>query len=77
MSSGVRHIREQRRPCPFHGCKTRVIDAMFACKKHWFQLEPWEREGIAMATRQRRAGEIDDNEMRRRQQELLGNRGRV
>jgi hypothetical protein len=48
---------------------------MFACKTHWFQLEHWEREEIAMAMRKRRAGEIDDIELRRRQQEVLGNRG--
>ena len=65
----------EHRPCPFHGCTSPAPDGMFACKAHWFQLEPSERQEIAMAMRQRRAGEIDDCELRRRQQEVLGRRG--
>ena len=77
MSMGAKQVLGQQRPCPFHGCDRRVQDAMFACKTHWFQLEPWERQEIAMATNERRAGVIDDSELRRKQQEVLGTRGRA
>jgi hypothetical protein len=50
---------------------------MFACKTHWFQLEPWERREIAIAMSERRAGLIDDSELRQREQEVLGKRGRA
>jgi hypothetical protein len=50
---------------------------MFACMVHWFQLAPWERQEIATAMNERRAGVIDDNELRRRQQEVLGKGGRA
>jgi hypothetical protein len=49
---------------------------MFVSKVHWFELDSWERQEIAMAMNERRAGVIDDSELRRRQQEVLGKRGR-
>ena len=75
MSKGVRQALELQRPCPFSGCNRPVRDAMFACQTHWFLLEAWERQEIAIAMRQRHAGEIDDRELRRRQQGVLGKRG--
>ena len=77
MNMGAELRVEHDRLCPFHGCKSRTPDGMFACKAHWFQLEPWERREIAMAMRDWRAGVIDDRELRRRQQEVLGKRGAV
>jgi hypothetical protein len=74
MSIGKEAV-EQHRPCPFHGCNRPVRDAMFACQTHWFLLEAWERQEIARAMRQWRAKEIDDGELRRRHQEVLGRRG--
>jgi hypothetical protein len=35
---------------------------MFACQTRWFQLEAWKRQEIAIAMRQRHAGEVDDSE---------------
>ena len=77
MSMGAKQAMEHHRPCPFHGCDRPAYHAMFACKIHWFQLEPWERQEIAMAMSERRAGLIDDSELRRREQEVLGKRGRA
>jgi hypothetical protein len=38
------------------------VDIQRAVKTHWFQLEPLERQEIAMAMNARRAGLIDDSE---------------
>ena len=76
MSIEARQAIEHHRLYPFHGCNRPVKDAMFACKTHWFQLEPWKRQEIAMAMSERRAGLIDDSELQRREQEFLGKRGR-
>jgi hypothetical protein len=70
-------VAEHERSCPFHGCERPVRDAMFACQDHWFQLEPWERREIVKVEREWQAGVIDDGEVRRRQQEVLGGRGTV
>jgi len=77
MSTVANQVLGQHRACPFHGCDRPVRDAMFACKTHWFQLEPWERQEIATAMKERRAGVIDDSELRRREQVVLGKRGRA
>jgi hypothetical protein len=66
---------EHHHRCPFRGCTNPVRDAMFACKVHWFQLDPWERQEIVMAMNERRAGVIDDSELGRSSKRFWGKGG--
>jgi hypothetical protein len=63
------------RPCPFHGCVQTLPDYLFACKAHWFTLSPEERDCIWNAYRCWHEGNLGSNELRRIQQDVLGDRG--
>jgi hypothetical protein len=63
------------RPCPFHGCTQVLPDYLFACKAHWFSLLPAERDCIWEAYTRWKDGSLGVDELRRIQQEVLGDRG--
>jgi hypothetical protein len=63
------------RKCPFHGCEKRIPDERFACGPHWFSLNSEEKAEIH-ATYQAYLNEfIGVEELRERQQAVLGERG--
>ena len=65
------------RTCPFAGCGQRIAPNQFACRPHWFSLGDQERAEIWRAFRLWLNGRIDGDELRRRQQAVLGTRGRA
>lgn len=65
------------RTCPFKGCVEQLPDHLFACRPHWYSLRPPERRQILAAYSAYLRDEIDLGELRRRQQEVLGTRGRA
>lgn len=40
------------RPCPYPGCTAQIPAHQFACRNHWFALDPGLRAGITRAWRQ-------------------------
>ncbi len=63
------------RTCPFHNCVEDLPDHIFACRQHWFSLGKSERSTIYAAYESYMRDEIDIEELRRRQQAVLGTRG--
>ncbi|MFO0806055.1 MAG: hypothetical protein U0791_23365 [Gemmataceae bacterium] len=63
------------RTCPFNGCGQKIPDKLFACRGHWFRLSRVEKSAIDTAYRRYLDGHIDVVELRRIQQDVLGNRG--
>jgi hypothetical protein len=65
------------RQCPFHDCQELVPPTKFCCRRHWFSLSESERLDIGVAWRYWLVGKINLSELRRRQQAVLGLRGRA
>lgn len=64
------------RTCPFNNCDKQIINFMFACRKHWFSLNAAERAEILASYNDYGADDgISLDELRRRQQAVLGDRG--
>ena len=63
------------RTCPFRGCDESLPDSVFACRRHWFQLDRAERNKIWTAYRRYLADVITMEELREAQQQVLGHRG--
>lgn len=66
---------DRSRLCPFHGCTRRISPDYFACGAHWNSLTSIQRVDIHAAYEQWQRGEIDGEELRRRQQAVLGELG--
>lgn len=63
------------RKCPFRDCDRTIADSMFACRGHWFKLSVGHRNAIWDAYNSYIADEITIEELRVRQQLILGDRG--
>ena len=63
------------RKCPFHGCSRQLPYDYFACAAHWRTLGPADQGRIYDAYYKYRTDKIDLAELRRIQQEVLGDRG--
>jgi hypothetical protein len=65
------------RTCPFHGCAETIPGEYFACKRHWYSMNRRDRVGLAVAYNAFLDGRLTLAELRRKQQEILGDRGSV
>lgn len=63
------------RICPFDGCLEKLADSTFACRRHWYSLTKAERDAIWSAYNSYMANRIGMEELRERQQAILGQRG--
>lgn len=63
------------RQCPFNNCERQVPDHIFACRKHWYSLNQAHRAEIVEAYNQYLQNVIGIEELRERQQKVLGTRG--
>ena len=63
------------RRCPFTNCDKTVPDNIFACRGHWFSLNKGEQAEIYASYGDYTAGIINVEELRDRQQAILGLRG--
>lgn len=61
--------------CPFTGCEKTVPDNIFACRGHWFSLNKTEQAEIHAAYNDYMEDRIGMEELRDRQQAVLGLRG--
>jgi hypothetical protein len=59
------------RCCPFRGCTVQLPDHHFACLPHWRATRKPQRHEIQAAYDSYLLGEIDVDELRRRQQAVL------
>lgn len=59
------------RQCPFNGCAAKIDPSLFSCRKHWFSLKQDQKNAIYDCYRKWQSGEIDGDELRRRQQAVL------
>ena len=66
---------ELTRTCPFNDCGKAIDANIFACGRHWRSLGPGDKAAIYDCFAKWRSGEIDGDELRRRQQNVLGLRG--
>ncbi len=65
------------RRCPFNGCDKDIPSEMFACRPHWYSLARGDQNIIWNAYKRYTAGKIGPRELRRIQQEVLGERGKA
>lgn len=63
------------RTCPFHDCGRPIPVDKFACAKHWRALSPADRRAVNAIYGDYLAGRIGVDELRKRQQQVLGDRG--
>lgn len=63
------------RTCPFAGCEVTLPDHLFSCKTHWWHLSRPERAQIHAAYDDYLNDRIDMEQLRKIQQEVLGDRG--
>jgi hypothetical protein len=63
------------RTCPFHGCDARIPDVLFACRFHWSTLSRVDQRRISAVYANYLAGDLDVEQLRRIQDEVLGDRG--
>ncbi len=63
------------RICPFHGCVARIPDHVFACLGHWRALGHGDKIEVYAAFDAYMMDEIDLEELRAKQQAILGDRG--
>ena len=63
--------------CPIHGCPHRVETSRFVCSRHWRQLAKAKRARILDAYERYQQSEIDLEDLRKIQREVLGYRGSV
>jgi len=61
----------QTRQCPFDGCARRIRPEIFACRSHWFSLNGRQKAAIWSAYEAWKTGNIDGDELRRRQKAVL------
>lgn len=59
------------RHCPFDGCDKVISPEIFACRPHWFSLTKRLQSEVWAAYRAWQRGQIDGEELRRRQQAVL------
>ncbi len=59
------------RACPFRDCKSTIADSVFACRRHWFQLTPRQKQTVQKAYDDYLRDEIGIEELRRIQQRVL------
>ncbi len=59
------------RICPFTGCTRGIPADRFACRPHWFSLTAPQKAAVWDCYGQWQRGEIDGEELRRRQQAVL------
>lgn len=59
------------RQCPFDNCKNVAPDSMFACRGHWFSLSKSQKARIWKCYDEYQEGDIDVEELRRLQREVL------
>ena len=63
------------RKCPFNDCEEVIGDHLFACMRHWNSLNLTDRHTIEEAYEAYLDGDDGLVELRKRQQEVLGDRG--
>ena len=63
------------RKCPFNDCEEVIGDHLFACRRHWYSLNLTERQEVYAAYNDYTSDTIGVEELRRKQQEVLGERG--
>lgn len=63
------------RICPFGGCLKEIPQSLFACRKHWGSLNSKERAEVWAIYDSWLNEEIGWEEVRQRQQSILGVRG--
>ncbi len=59
------------RVCPFNGCGKVIAAEMFACGKHWYDLNRGQQKEIYAAYDDWKKGSIDGVQLRARQQAVL------
>lgn len=71
----ARKIKMNSRLCPFHGCPEIIPPDLFACRPHWYSLKESARVRIGWAYREWKAGALTIEELRKVQQDILGDKG--
>lgn len=59
------------RHCPFDGCGKLIDPSLFACRPHWFSLSHALQAEVWSAYRAWQRGDINSEELQRRQQAVL------
>jgi hypothetical protein len=59
------------RHCPINNCGAAIVAERFACGRHWFQLSRAERAEIYAVYDGWKRGEVEAEELRRRQQAVI------
>lgn len=64
-------MTSRARECPFDGCRRRIDPSLFACRAHWFSLNRAQQAAIWDCYGLYQSGDIDIEELQRRQQVVL------